>query len=178
MKLSDASRLMMRQFRTTDGRSFLGELIKPENRNPPNNFDNPRRLLRTGALAGVGVGDVMIDTAGRRYLLTSDDDTETPRLTLHMFRLIEMTSVLLWTRMVTGVDPVTKLGKALAPLRLGPIWCSMEQPASHTDGDLRVRELRYRVVTGAEVLAGDRLNDRFKVVTVSKQLGVTFAEVE
>lgn len=178
MKMADVARSMMTRFRTIDGLSFYGEMVKPQTRTPPDNFDEPRRLLRVGAKAAVDVGTVMITGFGRRYLLARHEDTETPRLHMRWFRLIEVPDELSWRRPATTIDPVTGIDRDLVMTDLGTIYCSKERPGSLKEPAIGVRQPTFRVITGAAVQLGDILDENLKVKQVSEQLGVNFLEVE
>jgi hypothetical protein len=178
MNINDVGRSLMTHLKTVDGRQFLGEFVKPETRTPPDNFDSPRRLLRTGAHALAKIGDVIVTRGGQRYLLARHDYGETQRLNQKMFRLFEMTSQAVQSRHLDKIDHVTKLPIRGVNQVIGTFWCAFEQPAQFTDGGLTVKQIRNRIVCGADLRPGDLINNTLKVQTVTHQLGVTFAQVE
>jgi hypothetical protein len=178
MKLDDVARSMMKRFRTDDGRSFYGELVKPAPSTRPDNFDHPRRILRTGAKSIVNVGNVMLTQNRRRYLLADHDDVETARLDFRMFQLFELNNHVSWKRPTSVSDAVTGLGRESIPTNLGLIYCAYEQPAIVQDATIRDRKTKYRVITKETLQLGDILDDKLKVIMVWTLLGVPFAEVE
>jgi hypothetical protein len=178
MQMDDVARSMMKRFRTDDGRSFYGELVKPAPSTRPDNFDHPRRILRTGAKSNVNTGNVMLTSNGRRYLLADHDDVETTRLDFRMFQLFELIDHVTWKRPTTVNDTVTGLGRETAPTDLGLVYVAYEQPAIIQDATIRNRQTKYRVVTKEVLQIGDILDDKLKVIMVWMLLGVPFAEVE
>jgi hypothetical protein len=178
MKMADVARSMMKRFRTDTGASVYGEFVKPNTRTPPDNFDLPRRIFRTGLKSNVGVGSVIKTADGRFYLLGLHDDDETNRLTLRNFRAIEVPDLLSWERLSTVEDLVTGLTRDQAKVELGTIRCVLERPGSVKEINLLVRKSTFRVVTAADVQLGDILDRDKKVVAVNKLLGLVYLEVE
>ncbi len=179
MDLGSIAAGFRKRFRTVDGRSFYGEMTAPTATPRQGSLDPPPRVLRTSPNAVVTVGDVMVTPLGRRYILGRHPTNEVRNFSGLEFRLFDVDLIYPWARAATVIDPVTKLAKVSgAPQDLGLVYCALMDPAVQIDSSTNTRKVQYRFLANAEVQTGDILNGSLKVVAVTPQLGLWFAEVE
>lgn len=143
-------------------------------------FTEPRVIMRLRHDSTVGTGDVVIDPAGRRYLLADHDQNAIYDTVLYKsHRCFLMNKQVLWEREAPGVvDPLTKLKKSAGKVSLGTIDVLVEQfGREDMDFSIKVREQTRRLVTGADIQLND-IVDNMVVKRLDKSLGVWLAEIE
>lgn len=164
-------------YRTIDGRQFHGEIMNaPETIGSYDNFLTPRRILKVGPNAGLELGTTVV-IAGRKYVLGDNGESEQyGAINYRSYKLFQVDKSLSWSRKVRGKDPVTGIEREYAPEDLGMIWCALEPLRSVVD-DFNVPQNMYRLLTGADIQAGDLIDNRLSVHNVELLLGVRVAEV-
>ncbi len=144
-------------------------------------FTEPRVIIRVRVDSVAKTGDVIIDPAGRRFLLADHDQNSVYDTVLYRsHKGFSMNRQVLWERQGEGViDPLTGLEKSGAgKISLGMIDVLIEQfGREQLDTALRVKEQSRRLVTGAEIQLGDIVEDMI-VKRLDKSLGIWLAEIE
>ena len=178
MDLASIASGFRKRFKTIDGRSFLGEITVPTATPRQGNIGNPPRILRVGIAAAVYIGDVMVTEAGRHYLLGRHPENDNIHYQAQEFRLFDVDHIYGWKRKATVTDPVTGLSKESGYTDLGLAYCMLDTPMVGVDSVTHVRKTLWRFLTNVPIQLGDILNDQYKVVAITPQLGLWFAEVE
>lgn len=143
-------------------------------------FSYPRIYFRLRRDSAVGTGDIVIDPAGRRYLLADHDQPAIYNTILYRSHLaFQMNSTPVWQRESKGVrDPLTGLNRAGGKDELGRIEALIEMFGRESrDGAIRVAEQTRRMVTNAPIQLGDVIDDMV-VRRLDTALGVWVAEIE
>ena len=162
-------------FTTTKGTRFKG-VLSPTNEQTLQSltFISLRHLLRTRRDEPVKARDEFMDAFGRMFLLAEDDLRPSGKT----FVCFELQKLCKWERVgAPTVDPVTKQPRAGSMQNLGQIWCCFEPMNATRDGGVSVMIDRERVITGADIRLGDRIDGRtVKELMVAN--GVSVGEVE
>lgn len=166
--------------KTMTGIRFRG-VIQPETSNnvAPNQTVENRLVLHTRRNEPVQEGMLIIDPAGRPFLIGRDDIQLSDNIQYgKTFRLFRMTGQYSWKRMVTTVDPVTQLPRRSSEQELGPIWAAIEK-LSNLDFDRGTHMVaeQHQVITGAAVALGDKI-DGLMVRRVTITFGISICETE
>lgn len=143
-------------------------------------FTEPRLVMRLRFDSVVGTGDVVVDPAGRRYLLADHDENSVYDTVLYKsHRCFKMNKQVRWEREASStVDTLTGLTKSTGKTLIGEIDALIEQfSREDLDGAIKVREQTRRLVTGAEIQLND-IVDNMVVKRLDKSLGVWLAEIE
>lgn len=144
-------------------------------------FTEPRLILRVRHDCPVTTGDLMMDPAGRKYIMANHDiGLVYNELIYRTHRLFLCNKVVQWEREGSGtIDPLTNLKTGDAPLELvGVIDVLIEQYGrEQTDVQLRMAEQRRRLITASPVQLGDVV-DNMVVRRVDQALGIWIAEIE
>lgn len=164
-----------------DGFPFKGVVLPMEEGTTASyDFTEPRITIRLRSDSVVGTGDIVIDPAGRRYLLADHDTNSVYNTILYKsHRGFLMNRQVLWQREAEGViDPLTQLSKGEAKVSLGTIDVLIEIfGREDLDGTIKVREQTRRLVTGAPIQLNDIVDDMV-VKRIDLALGVWVAEIE
>jgi hypothetical protein len=162
-----------RQFRTTAGRSIMGQITEAREKGTLSEFVNPRRFFRCMQSAGATPGLILHLSGGRKGLLLDNGDTSEGRF--RTFKVVEITHTLAWRRRVVTVDTVTGLKKQDDSLEFqGPVDVAVEF-TKHDQEQKTGVAAKYRILTGSAIQANDRLGD-YQIHTVEPMLGVYLAE--
>lgn len=143
-------------------------------------FSYPRTYLRLPKQSVVNTGDIIIDPAGRRFLLADHDEPAIYNTILYRSHLMfPLNSVCVWQRESKGVkDPLTGLARAGGKDELGNIEALIEMFGRESrDGAIRVAEQTRRMVTNAPIQLGDVIDDMI-VRRLDRALGIWVAEIE
>lgn len=142
-------------------------------------FLNPRLLLRVRAKETILAGMIIVDPAGRKFLVGDHDATIDDGWSIaRSHALFQMTDSVLWQRNGVGADPVTNLPTDTGPVTVGTIWCAIEHMgAMLADIGTRMFVEKRRVITGSPVKTHD-LVDGTLVKRVTPIYGIYVAEIE
>jgi hypothetical protein len=177
----------------TVGRRFENDMIRadgypfkaavmPHADSVPSSYDftELRSLIRVRAESIVGTGDVVIDPAGRRYILADFDANPVANTIVYRTHLAyPVNRRPLWQRESAGViDPLTKLRRAGERVTLGQIDALIEVfGREDMDPSMKVREQTRRLVTNVPIQLNDIVEDMV-VKRVDASLGIWVAEIE
>lgn len=178
--LNNAGRRFESLMTTIGGFPFVGDIqALGEAGVPSYDYSEPRLILRVRHLCPVMTGSIIIDPAGRKYLL-ADHDSANDYNEIHYrtHRLFHMNTHATWQRETSVLDPVTQLKKSTGRANLGPIWVLIERMGREpTAGPIGVKEQIRQVITSEEIKLGDIL-DGMIVKRLDTVLGVTLAEIQ
>lgn len=166
-----------RKFSIEGGGAFKGTLHPADEGSfSAAKFTFERRLLRARPRSNIKAGDIFF--ADRERYLVADHETEYNKL-FKSFRAFRITDQLRWTVDSEGaLDPVTKRPRPGAVTDRGLIWLTKELiQDQELDIGSRVKQDRYRIITGSAVEVGDRLAG-MNVIRSDKLLGVYLLEAE
>lgn len=167
-------------FRTEAGYPFPGILLPvPERSVPSYDFSENRQILRVRFDCPVDTGAIVLDPAGRRFLL-ADNDTGAigDRVLYRSHRAFPLNHQAEWAREATILDPLTRLPKGTGKQALGPVWVLREvHGRERADNYFKVAEEMHRIITAAPVLLNDLL-DGVKIKRVNRVLGVWLVETQ
>lgn len=164
-----------------DGFPFKATVI-PSDDTPGVSYDfsEPRITIRVRHDSVINVGDVVVDPAGRRYLLATHDEPSIQNKVLYRTLLaFGLNARPMWQRQSTGViDPLTQLEKSGVKEDLGEIDALIEMYGREDmDFAIKVREQTRRLVTNAPIQLND-IVDNMVVKRVDRAVGVWVAEIE
>lgn len=178
--LKSIGRRFESEFLVDGGAMFKGVIDQPNDREPPSlMFTRPRRLLQVRQEALVKIGDVIVSPSGQEFLVGSWSGADAfDQILYRVHRLFEVTDHVVWSRVVTTTDALTGLAKTSGTFTsLGTIKVAIEPLDEDIDRQVHVHQERWRVITSANVLLNDRLNER-NVKRVTSQMGLHFAEIQ
>lgn len=177
----------------TVGRRFENEMVRadgfpfkatviPQKDDPGVSYDfsEPRISIRVRHDSVVNVGDIVLDPAGRRYLLATHDEPSIQNQILYRTHLAyPINKTVAWERPSGGVkDPLTGLSKGGGRDKIADIEVLIEMfGREDMDFAIKVREQTRRLITAAPVQLND-IVDNMIVKRVDKQLGIWVAEIE
>lgn len=168
-------------FRKTDKFPFVAVVLPlAEGAISSYDFTEPRIIMRLRHDSLVGTGDVVIDPAGRTYLLSEHDKASIYNTVLYKtHRCFLINKTVAWEREVAGTtDTLTGLTKGSAKSPLGDIDVLIEQFGREDfDFAMKVREQTRRLVTSAPIELND-IVDGMIVKRLDLSLGVWLAELE
>lgn len=181
MRLLERTASLNETFFTTEaGTRFRGSL-QPVNEGsqPVDTFAEPRVIMRVRRNEPVKSGDIVMDAIGRRFLVADHDEhIWNDSLMFRSHKMLRITDRLSWRRSQDTTDVVTGLKRSGTEVELGPIWCVLEvYGREQIDFGLRVAEDLRRVITGADVKLGDRIDDAI-VKRIAPIFGVKVLEIQ
>jgi hypothetical protein len=135
-------------------------------------------VLRVGLNCAIVPGKIFVTQTGRYYLTADNDGEETPRMAVRSLRLFDVPQQVSWERPASVTDMVTGLEKGLTKVSKGNIRCSLEKPVTIKEEAIGVRNATYRLISNQDLQIKDIIDGDKRVVSVFKQLGVTFADLE
>ena len=162
-------------FVTEAGIPFLGTLFPADEGDVPSyDFSTPRLFLRVGPDCPARTRSILVDQHDRYFLLADHDLTNHYRT----HRLFQLTHEVPWSRVTTVKDALTGLARRTGESNLGPLRCLIEMYGRETpDPGMKVKEEVRRVITGAEIQLGDKI-DGMIVKRLDPVLGVFLAEIQ
>ena len=182
--LDQLSKKFRERLTTLDGKHVFGQLLPvPENAGRgATTYFTPRRLLICHPDAGIAVGQVLTNSAGRKMLTAWGGADSTPAGEYqNVYKLFDLDVQLAWSRTTTVTDPVTGLNRSNQKVSLGSIWATLELVSQDLNSLTALS--RYRVLTGNHLLLNDRvqlLDGSGKHYTVRRSetaLGIYISEV-
>lgn len=178
--LNNTGRRFESRMTTIGGFPFVGDIqAMDEGHVPSYDYSDPRLVLRVRHLCPVGTGSVIVDPAGRRYLLGDHDQaTDYNQIHYRTHRMFHMSRQVEWKREVQTLDPVTQLKKGAGRELLGNIWVLIERMTREpTGGPMGVKEQVRQLITGEDIQLGDIVDDMI-VKRLDVVLGVNVAEIQ
>jgi hypothetical protein len=156
-------------FRTRSGLKFYGEFGVPPTASGQMNY-RPRRSLTVSDVSLVKTGDV-VRTDNAQYLVALSNSYSATR----QYLAFEITHMVSWSRKVRHEDFVTGLAKDEVVQILDPALPVVVEHGSVVS-NLGLEDDKYRILTGADVMVGDRLG-AWIVQTKVEMLGLNMLEV-
>lgn len=178
--LERTARRFLSTYQKVDGTIFEGTIFHAdEGQVPSYDWANMRLLMRTPPDTPVVARDEIFDTFGRRFLVAEHGAGQLmDRRLYRVWRLIELTHQVTWTRATTSVDALSQETKKTGITSLGPIWVAMEPYGREMpDRMFKVSEQMHRVVTGQALQLNDLLDNKV-VKRLDTVLGVLLAEIQ
>lgn len=154
--------------KTQTGQKFRGIFTDSEDQFSGSDVRG-RRLLRVSERVPIATGDIIL-RGSDSYLLFAHSRANGQK----RFLAFQVTHVVRWARMMRIIDPVTRMGAALAPQTLSPALSIVVEPTK-TFEDLNIKRTGYEIRAPAGVLPGDILGE-FKVQTVQNVPGACLIE--
>ena len=142
-------------------------------------FAEPRKLLRVRNQEPVAPRDVITDPWGVTMLVGTHDGHLSGKSRLdRVHKLFQMTEQVEWQRETTVTEIITNIQHSTGLAPLGTIWIARElYGREDVDRGLRVAEDRQRVITGANIMLGDRIGDA-TVRRLTLVYGISLAEIQ
>jgi hypothetical protein len=158
-----------------NGTGFVrGILSETEQQSQPSYvFVAPRHVFRTPHPTALRPGMAIRDRIGDVFIVGVNGPSERREGTLwQSFRLMQATGQYTWTRRRRIMDPITKTLRENGVEDKGLIWAALEAlDREVTDREMRQNFEQRRVITGANIQAGD-LIDNQAITKVDTQLGL------
>lgn len=143
-------------------------------------FTEPRLILRVRYDCPVATGSILMDPAGRKYIMADHDSGFVYDEVLYRtHRLFHVNKTVSWKREDQSVtDTLTGLKRSAGTIDNGMIDVMIETfGREDLDTALRVKEQRRRLVTSSDIQLGDLIDDMI-VKRLDKSVGVWLAEIE
>ncbi|CCV12939.1 hypothetical protein [Mesorhizobium sp. STM 4661] len=178
--LDNAGRRFESMMTTVGGFPFVGDVqAMDEGKVPSYDYSDPRLILRVRHLCPVNTGSMIIDPAGRRFLLANHDaPSDYNQVHYRTHRLFHMATSVLWEREVQELDTLTKLQKGIGRQALANIWVLIERVTREPPGgQMGVKEQVRQVITNEDIQLGDII-DKMVVKRLDTVLGVNLAEIQ
>lgn len=178
--LNNSGRRFESLLKTVGGFPFMGDIQAADEGHVPNyDFSDPRLILRVRHLCPVNTGSMIIDPAGRRFLLADHDQaSDYNQIHYRTHRLFHMNKQVTWKRETQIIDPLTKLAKGVGREPLGNPWVLIERMTREPPaGQLGVKEQVRQLITGEDIKLGDIIDDMI-VKRLDTVLGVNLAEIQ
>lgn len=159
--------------KTITGKKFRGLVVEASllrDKSAINDY-----IVRIGENATIRPGEIMYYD-GAEYLLGAAA-TEMSGLPLFRFmRMILITHHLVWTRVQTVIDPVSKLKTSVANMPMGTVHASVLHDGKIDDA-FRIQGSRFRLITDSAVQLNDKVGE-WSVTFIEPRYGVNFCEVK
>lgn len=151
------------RFRRVDGWRFRAILTPPPN--AETNTHSNYRIMYVRNPSILHVGDV-VKSHGGEFILLMEHPNENPN---HDSFKAAYAKLGTWSRLVTVIDPVSKVPKKAIEVDQGPIYLNFDVPENLPAGVLN--DVRYRFMTGQNVQLGDKINGK-SIKVIYDVLGV------
>ena len=161
-------RRFLREFRTSEGLRFFGDLSKPGS--TPENFIRSEELLTVDISSPALPGMIVRTTDGKEYLCAEFDEG----LYVRRMQVFLITHKVVWRRRAETKDLVTGLPRSDQDESLGTLSVSVQSRGVTEDvSDFSRKTLVIYSPLGVQ--ANDRLGD-FKITLVREDLGIAICE--
>ncbi|MES0134507.1 hypothetical protein NKJ88_06025 [Mesorhizobium sp. M0016] len=178
--LNNSGRRFESLMTTVGGFPFVGDVqAMDEGHVPSYDYSDPRLVLRVRHLCPVGTGAMILDAAGRRYLLGEHDSAnDYNQVHYRTHRMFHMSRLVSWKRETQVVDLATGLKKGSGRQLISNIWVLIERMTREpTGGPMGVKEQIRQLITGEDIQLGDIVDDMI-VKRLDVVLGVNVAEIQ
>jgi hypothetical protein len=164
---------------TTTGLRFRGIIMPASESVSGSQILENRLLLKTRPNEPVSEGMLVLDQAGRPFLLGRDDTQLSEGASIaKTYRMFRMTGQYSWQRAASGTDTVTGLAKRTGQTEMGPIYAAIEHLSNlDVDRGTHMTSVKYQVITSAAVQLQDQI-DNHLVRRITQVFGIYVCETE